>query len=335
MNDADLDELIAATASVSDDEIARWDLADDDLDEEIMSARTAPTPDLPTPDQPDRPDAPGPVADVPAVPAPEPARSRRWPVVVAAAAVAAVAVVIGTTTVLGPTESRTASTVGDAAERPTVALDGSSRAEVRSSSVGQSSSGQEVATDTQTEIWEYADGDVSITVPRPDPWPELVTRLVDGEVYRYVPIDGIAPGATPGSIPDRYGTGYVWVHSPGLKLSGGGEFDDPRTLLDHLGATSSFEEVGTDAVDGVETRHLRATDPAATLSVLAVPGAGRSAGTKAVSALDVWVDGDDIVRQIDVVSIGGNDRTDTRTIRFYDFDAPITIEAPAHFEELG
>ncbi|HVF74054.1 MAG TPA: hypothetical protein VM938_03315 [Acidimicrobiales bacterium] len=75
---------------------------------------------------------------------------------------------------------------------------------------------------------------------------------------------------------------------------------DPRTLLGALHAGAGFEVVGTETVDGVELRHLRATrvDQLPTLNLSMGP-----MDPKEVRSLEVWVGADDVVRRLDIGTV--------------------------------
>jgi len=98
---------------------------------------------------------------------------------------------------------------------------------------------------------------------------------------------------------------------------------DPRTLLRDFRSSSSFDEVGTEALDGVETRHLRATAPGDAppfpIWYGDVPGA--------VTALDVWVDDEGTVRRLEMTT----DRegfVESLSLQFSDLGEPVTIDVP-------
>lgn len=133
---------------------------------------------------------------------------------------------------------------------------------------------------------------------------------------------------------------------------------DPRTLLGALHPGAAFEVVGTETVDGVELRHLRATrvDQLPTLNLSMGP-----MDPKEVRTLDVWVGADDVVRRLDIGTVqvmtrdphvatiivrepNGEMRKATEppdparmittevasaySLRFTDIGAPLTITAP-------
>jgi hypothetical protein len=105
---------------------------------------------------------------------------------------------------------------------------------------------------------------------------------------------------------------------------------NPFSLLDQLRDVASLDVIGIETIDDVETTHLDvridfealiARLPAS-LRDAARPEA-RSAGDE---SFDVWVDGDGAVRRLS----GGNSRRPMNTtIDFYDFGAPVNIEAPS------
>ena len=108
-------------------------------------------------------------------------------------------------------------------------------------------------------------------------------RTVDGQFYLN----------TPG--PDNIAR---WYHETGQ--TGTSVFDtDPRTLLNVLAPEAGFVPVGSGTVDGVAVTHLRATklDALPSLDLSLGPIDGRS-----VTALDLWVGADDVVRRVDLTS---------------------------------
>jgi hypothetical protein len=133
---------------------------------------------------------------------------------------------------------------------------------------------------------------------------------------------------------------------------------DPRTLLGALHPGAAFEVVGTETVDGLELRHLRATrvDRLPTLNLSLGP-----IDPDEVRTLEVWVGSDDVVRRLDIGTVhvatrdpqaatvivrGPDGRTtketappdaarmvttetsSTYSLRFTDIGAPIVITAP-------
>lgn len=110
---------------------------------------------------------------------------------------------------------------------------------------------------------------------------------------------------------------------------------DPATLLDRL-AAGPYTPVGDEDVEGVPTEHRRATNPsAADLGALRLVPAFPDDAT--VTAVDVWVDGDGLVRRVDVATGGvaqGGDFTETSSYVWFDLGEPITIEPPAPGERV-
>jgi hypothetical protein len=304
MNDRELDDLIAAAAPVSDAAVAGWDLAgaETDLCEEIMSLDTV--------------DSPAPAPEVPpavdAVPPDRRAPRRSRPLALAAAALVAVAAVGGALAVRS-SEPSGATTIDAALAASSSALDRSGRAEFRYRLEGDESEGGDRV---NVDRWAFSGDDLQVEMPviggerQPEPYP--VNRRVEGEDYA-----GFRTGRS---------SGLTWHHDVnGDRLSAFGA--DPRTLLDDLRGASPFEEVGTERVDGVETTRLRATEPRE-LPNLEIDG-NDTAGN--ATALDVWVDGDGLVRRLDVTLEGRfGDSVEHISIRFYDIGEPVTIEAPAH-----
>jgi hypothetical protein len=238
---------------------------------------------------------------------------RRWSLVagVAAAALAAVATA---TVVSGDSDQPVeAMTLDTAVVQTTEALRGSGRAELRYDNQGPR------LRETGSSRYEFSGDDYSVRFRHPEgTGPEFENRWIDGDLYIYG-LDG--------------STGWDdlrWVRDADAAADSGSLFHvDPATLLAALGDVP-FETVGDEDVDGVATRHLRATDPeeidAAAFAI------GFNIRHDTVTALDVWVDGDDLVRRIELSTFDpAEDWSSSFSIRFSDFGAPITIEPPEHF----
>jgi hypothetical protein len=120
----------------------------------------------------------------------------------------------------------------------------------------------------------------------------------------------------------------------GLDLSQLGG-NDPTRYLEYLQATGAeVEEIGSEEVRGVETTHYSATvDLEEALEL--VPEDQRAsvqalidAGTTALP-LDTWVDGDGLVRRIDVeVPAGESGGTGNVTMDLFEFGLDVEIEPP-------
>jgi hypothetical protein len=175
------------------------------------------------------------------------------------------------------------------------------------------------------------------------------TRTVDGVVYMRMP-SGLA------GIPMTEGKPWFAIDSskfggPGdsspLDLSGQA---DPTKALAYLEKVSSdVREVGSDSIRGTDTTHYRATlDLAKSVDVNGKnvpPGLRDSvkqfAGLFGTIPADVWIDGDGRLRRLRIEIDFGKilrglgapgSQTDnavmTETLDFYDFGAPVHIEAP-------
>jgi RNA polymerase sigma-70 factor (ECF subfamily) len=124
---------------------------------------------------------------------------------------------------------------------------------------------------------------------------------------------------------------------------------DPRSLLATLEPRARFELVGDETLDGVEVTHLRSRTPSVfDPGQLGLGQALQTAG-RSLSRLEVWVDGDGVVRRIELASsssyqanVGSDGReavqsyteVTTATVRFVDIGVPNTVEAPAEFCEV-
>lgn len=103
---------------------------------------------------------------------------------------------------------------------------------------------------------------------------------------------------------------------------------DPRTLLRDLTPAARFVTAGYKVADGVRLRELVATQPGL------VPGirmSGQLIPGEYVTSLSLWVDGHDVVRQIDatLAAPSGGPHT-TVSVTFTDIGRPQTLRAPAH-----
>jgi hypothetical protein len=262
-----------------------------------------------------------------------PRRSRRRWLTVGGAVAAGVAVVVAVgTVVLNPADTTGAAADVDAAlARSAQALDRSGRAEVQSHIVYDNARTDPLV-EGGSDLWEFSGDDWSNTF-EPDPGEvAAINRYVDGELYLY--------------IEDRDGQ-FRWFHAVGEDMSGTWEVN-PGTLLAEMEVEGDFEEVGDETMDGVPTRHLRATNP----GDAEVPDLGGGLGSDSlgeVDGLEVWVDDDGFVRRIDISFAGEGELPDetiegdavvavteaTVSARFSDFGEPIVIEAPTDYEDIG
>ena len=177
----------------------------------------------------------------------------------------------------------------------------------------------------------------------------IETRTVDGVAYVRMP-SGLA------GIPTT--EGKPWFAVDASKFGNAGDSSplgltgqtDPTKALAYLETVSSdVREVGSDTIRGADTTHYRATlDLAKSVDVNAKnvpPGLRDSmkefAGLFGSIPADVWIDGDGRVRrevlEIDFGKIlrglgAPGSATDnsvmTETLDFYDFGAPVHVEAP-------
>ncbi len=165
------------------------------------------------------------------------------------------------------------------AARSNQALGASGRAEITFTGGDGTQSG--------TTDLSFAGGNVAMEIhfagDHGEPGFDVTNKTVDGEFFLY----------TPG--PDNV---TRWYHD--TNSSGSSVFDsDPRTLLTSLVPEAGFVEVGPGAVDGAAVTHLRAT----TLGTL--PELNLSLGpvdARNAKSLDVWVDGNDVIRRLDLVT---------------------------------
>jgi hypothetical protein len=268
-------------------------------------------------------------------------RWRRRAVVVGAVAAAAVAVVLSAGVVLDPFEPSAATAIEEALATSAQSLSRSGRAEIRREERFVREDGAQAFVQSTLSRWEYSDDDSQVflvgsgfngaIVEQPlDQAP--INRYVDGELYLY-----IGRGAEPT---------LRWYRDVGGNLGDAGRFGiDPATLLGRLGSAGDFEEVGTETIDGVATRRLRAENPD---RAPALRQGMDELGE--VTKLEVWVDDDDLVRRVDFTYEGPDAAPPVThedgvpevaisdasvSFRFFDFGEPITIEAPTEFEDIA
>jgi hypothetical protein len=146
----------------------------------------------------------------------------------------------------------------------------------------------------------------------------LTIRRVNGQLY----IFGPAP--------------RQWYHLQS-QTAAGRNVPDPRELLMALRPDARFEDIGSQLIDGVKTRILRATQlknlPGGVLSSLTFVS---SMGPESLTQFDIWVDDHGIVRQMKVIHKGPGPQgllIETQTIRFLDIGKPETITAPPRYSD--
>jgi hypothetical protein len=313
------DELMDSVRRARPDErISARTPAAQALLEEILSMQTTRTPEV-TVD-----DAPNVVV--------RPHRFRRHRLALSGAAAAAFALTLVLT---GPGEPGRAEAVEAAITRSSSLLAESGRAQLTDHWEWDSG-----VVEDGDAMWEFSGDDSSATFTtgtvngldkmcmndHPScPDEKVINRHVDGKYYLYGP-DG----------PGRFG----WFRLVDIESHPHGLGLNPSTLLDELQPAGGFEEVGREDVDGIPTTRLRAKDPEET----PVPDLRDSVPGDTVTSLEVWIDGDGLVRRLDIATTqtGPGDPDDTlslvsytMSIRFFDLGAPITIEAPTEFEVVG
>src|SRR5262245_60576693 len=219
-----------------------------------------------------------------------PHRSRRLRLALGsvAAAALALAVVVG-----APGEPSRADAVEAAIARSSSLLDRSGRAEITDHWTWDSGDG--VDSDAQ---WAFSGDDSEATFDtqiggqrvgcvHPDDPPCTVlpmARHVGGKFFLYTR--------------DQSG-GMTWFRLSDLEGRDRGFGLDPSTVLGQLQPAGGFEEVGQEDVDGVPTTRFRAKDPAAT----PVPDIRGQVWGDTVTALEVWLDGDGLVRRLDIATV--------------------------------
>jgi len=121
--------------------------------------------------------------------------------------------------------------------------------------------------------------------------------------------------------------------------------NDPTQMLAYLRATSGkIEKVGSEKIRGVETTHYRAKVDLDKVAAQAPPSLRRTfrasihslkqgLGTDTIP-VDVWVDGDNLVRRLaEHLPVAQGGKIDF-SVDFYDFGAPVSVTPPPASETL-
>jgi hypothetical protein len=146
----------------------------------------------------------------------------------------------------------------------------------------------------------------------------LTSRQVNGQLYIF-------------GLPGRP---QQWYHFQG-QTAADRTVPDPRKLLTALQPAARFEDIGSQRIDGVQTKILSATDlkklPASVLAPLTFVS---SMGPESLTAFDVWVDRHGVVRQMKIIHQARSPQgrlIEKQTIRFLDIGKPEKITAPARY----
>jgi len=259
------------------------------------------------------------VADPTPPPAPR-NRSRRRLLVVAAASVVAFAAAAFVAIRLGGDDGPSDDVKTVPSEQPVPERTGRIRLTWRMR-------GDDVPTGEAVERYEFSGDDIAVSGAPYGPKSQQV--VVDGQTYEYMPDLSQWPETMGPEAYDPLTGPYLWVRSTVTPPMPTVAHVDQSTLFDQLGAAGPFEDVGTDEVEGVPTRRVRATRPELTpYEVLKVsdPLAGSTA-----TGLDVWVDESGGVLRVDMVfelTIEGDHIRQSLSIVWSDLGEPITIEPP-------
>ncbi|HEY7069852.1 MAG TPA: hypothetical protein VH479_07065, partial [Acidimicrobiales bacterium] len=198
--------------------------------------------------------------------------------------------------------------------------------------------------------------------------PDGALPLGDERTYTFdgenLAVDGSGPGYTYGRLRVDGNLYFYWNPNGGsardwmrdITATNVGPEDfvfDPRGLLGVLAPTAGFELAGGDTVDGVAVTHLRATRPEAIDTEALHLGELTDFPDSRFTALDIWVDGDDVVRRIDFAqefrlsnvieidpatgssSIPDQPQVVHTSVRFTDIGASITVDAPADARDVN
>lgn len=118
---------------------------------------------------------------------------------------------------------------------------------------------------------------------------DFANKIIDGQFY----------------LQDSDGLTSHWVKDTNYSEGSGTDLFnvDPRTFLDGAANAAAFVDAGTAEVDGVTTRHLKATK----LDKLPQVNVGMGPVDTSYTRFDVWVSPDNVIRKIEF----GTSRTET------------------------
>jgi hypothetical protein len=171
----------------------------------------------------------------------------------------------------------------------------------------------------------------------PPGFDEPMQMVVDGDIaYLRMPMLQSLTGTTGwlSLTPEELG-------QAGASFGGAPGATDPSQLLEWLrGVSDDVEEVGTEEVRGVETTHLTATvDLQKALDELPAEQreqlAGQLGDIDAAVPVDVWIDGDSLVRRMEMdltqlmgQAMGGAAGSAMMRMELFDYGEEVTIEVP-------
>jgi hypothetical protein len=158
---------------------------------------------------------------------------------------------------------------------------------------------------------------------------ESVDRVVDGQEYHWPAIKMTAKGP-------EFTSG--WMIFDNASSPAPLSIPDPRKLLSVLSPAAGFVADGTSTVNGVTVSHLRATSPGAVAIaplndiIQSEPDGAR------LSAVDVWVDANDVVLKAQVTVSGTNGKaapqSATVTVTFSQVGQLQPITAPSSYTRV-
>jgi hypothetical protein len=159
---------------------------------------------------------------------------------------------------------------------------------------------------------------------------ESINRVVNGTQYHYPAITMTPKGP-------EFTRGWMIFgpqgSAPALSIP------DPRTLLSVLSPSAGFVTAGTSAVNGVPVTLLRAATPGA-VAITPLNDIIQSEPDNArLSAIDLWVDANDVVQKAEVTVSGTNGKgapqSATVTVTFSQIGQLEPITPPATYTRLG
>lgn len=182
---------------------------------------------------------------------------------------------------------------------------------------------------------------LSMTLPNPAGGEQIGMRAVmDGtKMYMQAPFlqELFAPGSKPWIEFDLQELGDEAGIDLGALFELGRQ-SDPLQLLTLLRAAGSVEEVGTEQVRGVETTRfgsdldfsryaeiLEEDNPRAAKAIRALVD---ESGGELIVPMEVWIDGDDLVRRQSYEQSLPDGSSTKTTMEFYDFGADVDVELP-------
>jgi len=153
-------------------------------------------------------------------------------------------------------------------------------------------------------------------------------RMIDGVMYMDF---GALLRRTDTPAPLR---GKTWLKLDTAQLGGnGGSGSGAAGILQSLRGAGDVREVGTERIDGVDTRHFHATVDTSKAIARVRPGPLRDLAEKGLSEMgptypvDVWIDGDGLPRRL-ALRITTTMFTMSETVDYRDYGHAVEVQVP-------